>query len=155
MTVFVNDLHPSVRHYPDPDHPGWFTWDLPKDGRFHNIIGRMLVQPAGEGRGRCRIFPDESHTNMGGMLHGGAVLTFIDMALFAGGRVAGADTKRAVTLDCATQFLSPGRPGLPLDAEVELLRETGRLAFFRGLVVQEGEIVASFTGTLRKFSRKQ
>ena len=114
----------------------------------------MLVQPAGEGKGRCRIFPDESHTNMGGMLHGGAILTFIDMALFAGGRVAGASTKRAVTLDCAAQFIGPGRPGLPLDAEVELIHETGRLAFFRGLVVQEGETIASFTGTLRKFSPK-
>jgi acyl-coenzyme A thioesterase PaaI-like protein len=77
------------------------------------------------------------------------------MALFAGGRVAGANTKRAVTLDCAVQFLSPGRPGLPLDCEVELLRETGRLAFFRGHVIQEGEIVASFTGTLRKFPPKK
>ncbi len=114
----------------------------------------MIVQPAGEARGRCRIFPDERHTNLGGMLHGGAILTFIDMALFAGGRVAGADTKKAVTLDCAVQFISPGRPGRPLDAEVELLRETGRLAFFRGLVLQGGETVASFTGTLRKPSPK-
>jgi uncharacterized protein (TIGR00369 family) len=148
----MTDHPPSVRHYPDPDHPGWHAWDLPKDGRFHETIGRMIVQPAGEGRGRCRIFPDESHTNRGGMLHGGAILTFIDMALFAGGRVAGASTRRAVTLDCAVQFLSPGRAGVPLDAEVELLRETGRLAFFRGLVVQEGETIAAFTGTLRKVS---
>ena len=115
----------------------------------------MIVQPAGDGKGRCRIFPDERHTNLGGVLHGGAILTFIDMAFFAGGRVAGAKTARAVTLDCAVQFISPGQPGLPLDAEVELLRETGRLAFFRGLVVQEGATVASFTGTLRKSSPKQ
>src|SRR4051812_42200666 len=115
----------------------------------------MIVQPAGEGRGRCRIFPDETHTNLGGMLHGGAILTFIDMALFAGGRVAGANTKRAATLDCAVQFIGPGRAGSPLDAEGELHRETGRLAFFRGLVVQEGETIASFTGTLRKSSPRQ
>ncbi len=151
----MTDLHPAIRHYADPENPGWYTWDLPDDGRFHNVIGRMIVQPAGEGKGRCRIFPDETQTNLGGMLHGGAILTFIDMALFAGGRVAGAKTARAVTLDCAAQFISPGRPGLPLDAEVELLRETGKLAFFRGLVVQEGETIAAFTGTLRKFSPRQ
>jgi acyl-coenzyme A thioesterase PaaI-like protein len=36
----------------------------------------------------------------------------------------------------------------------EVLRETGRLVFLRGLVVQEDETVASFTGTVRKPSRK-
>jgi uncharacterized protein (TIGR00369 family) len=146
----VTDLHPSVTYYPDPENPGWFAWDLPRDGRFHQIIGRLLVRPDGEGRGTCRMFPDDSHTNLGGILHGGAILTFIDMALFAGGRAAGASTKRAVTLDCSVQFIAPGRPGIPLDAEVELLRETGRLAFFRGIAVQDGATIAAFSGTLRK-----
>ena len=61
---------------------------------------------------------------------------------------------RAVTLDCQVQFLGLGRIGLPLDAQVELLRETKNLAFFQGRVVQEDEIVAGFSGTLRKSSRK-
>ena len=146
----VTDVPPSIRPYPDPENPGWFAWDLPKNGRFHETIGRMLVRPEGDGRARCRMFPDESHTNLLGILHGGAVLTFIDMALFAGGRAAGVTTKGAVTLDCSVQFISPGKAGLPLDAEVELLRETGRLAFFRGRVVQEDETVVAFSGTLRK-----
>jgi hypothetical protein len=36
---------------------------------------------------------------------------------------------------------------------VEVLRESKRLVSLRGLVEQEGEIVASWTGTLRKLSR--
>jgi hypothetical protein len=31
-----------------------------------------------------------------------------------------------------------------------VLRETGRLIFLRGLVVQDEDLVASFTGTVRK-----
>ena len=100
------------------------------------------------------MFPEERHANLGDMVHGGAILTFIDMALFAGGRLAGANVMRAVTLDLSTRFLSPGRIGVPLDAEVELLRETKRLAFFAGKVVQEGELVAAFSGALRKSSRE-
>ena len=42
---------------------------------------------------------------------------------------------------------------MPLDAEVELLRETKRLVFLAGKVVQEGELVAAFSGALRKASR--
>ena len=124
------------------------------DDRFNRVLGKLLVRESGPGRGICRMFPDTSHSNLGDMVHGGAILTFIDMALFAGGRMAGADVTRAVTLDLSTRFLSPGRIGVPMDAEVELLRETGRLIFLDGRVTQEGELVASFTGALRKASRK-
>lgn len=145
------DVHPLIRHEPDPDHPGWWSWDV-ADGpaRFNDAIGKLLVRGDGPGRARCRMFPDRSHSNLGEMVHGGAVLTFIDMAFFAGGSLAGADVMRAVTLDCNVPFLRPGRLGVPLDAEVELLRETRRLAFFAGRVVQEEDLVAHFTGALRK-----
>ena len=148
------DVHPLIRHAPDPEHPGWWTWDLPDDKRFHSVIGKLLVREEGPGRAACRMFPEERHSNLGDMVHGGAILTFIDMALFAGGRMAGADVNRAVTLDLSTRFLSPGRIGVPLDAEVELLRETGRLIFLDGRVTQEGELVASFTGALRKAAQR-
>jgi acyl-coenzyme A thioesterase PaaI-like protein len=148
------DVHPLIKHAPDPDHPGWWTWDVAlDDGRFNTVIGKLLVREDGPGRASCRMFPEERHSNLGDMVHGGAILTFIDMALFAGGRLAGANVMRAVTLDLSTRFLDRGRIGVPLDAEVELLRETKRLVFLAGKVVQEGVLVASFSGALRKASR--
>ena len=150
------DVHPLIRHAPDPDHPGWWSWDLTSQGeRFNAVIGKLLVRPEGPGRATCRMFPETRHSNLGDMVHGGAILTFIDMAFFAGGRIAGADVIRAVTLDCQVQFLGRGRIGVPLDAQVELLRETRNLAFFQGRIVQEDEIVAGFSGTLRKAGRKE
>lgn len=148
------DVHPLIDHRPDPEYPGWWSWAVKTDNRFNQVLGKLLVREGGPQRGICRMFPEERHANLGNMIHGGAILTFIDMALFAGGRMAGADVIRAVTLDLSTRFLSPGRIGVPLDAEVELLRETGRLVFLDGRVTQEGELVASFTGALRKASRK-
>lgn len=147
------DVHPLIRHEPDPDHPGWWSWEVAAADRFNGVIGKLLVRPEGEGRAACRMFPEGRHLNLGDMVHGGALLTFIDMALFAGGRLAGANVVRAVTLDLSTRFLAPGKPGVPLDAHVELLRETKRLAFFAGKVVQGEELIAHFTGALRKSSR--
>jgi uncharacterized protein (TIGR00369 family) len=147
------DVHPLIHHAPDPEHPGWWTWDVAAEDRFNAVIGKLLVRPGEPGHATCRMFPEEHHANLGNMIHGGAILTFIDMALFAGGRLAGADVIRAVTLDLSTRFLSPGQVGVPLDAEVELLRETKRLAFFAGKVVQEGELIAAFSGALRKSSK--
>jgi len=143
-------MHPDIRHAPDPDHPGWWTWDLPDDSRYNATIGKLLVRADGPGRARCRMFPTRAHSNLGHVVHGGAILTFIDMAFFAGGHMAGMSDTNAVTLDCTAQFIGAAKLDVPLDAEVELVRETGRLAFFRGLVIQDGATVASFTGTLRK-----
>jgi acyl-coenzyme A thioesterase PaaI-like protein len=146
-------MHPLLRHEPDPDHPGWWTWELAGEERYNATIGKLLVRADGPGRGRCRMFPDARHSNLGNVVHGGAILTFIDMAMFAGGYAAGGSLGPSVTLDLSAQFLSGAKLGLPLDCSVELLRESKRLAVMRGLVEQEGAIVASWSGTLRKLSR--
>ena len=153
------DVHPAIRHEPDPDHPGWWTWEVASGGpqlpeRFNATIGKLLVRADGPGRATCRMFPQGRHSNLGDMVHGGAILTFIDMALFAGGRLTGVDVKSAVTLDCNVRFLAPGAIGVAMDAEVELLSETKRLAVFAGKVVQGDVNVAAFSGTLRKSVRK-
>lgn len=146
-------MHPSIVHVPSPDHPGWWTWDLPDDDRFNATIGKLLVRGEGAARARCRMFPDRRHANVSDIVHGGAILTLIDMTIFAGGHLAGVSDVAGVTLDLSCQFIAPAELGGSLDATIELLRETKRLAFMRGLVEQEGRMVASWTGTLRKISR--
>ena len=134
----------------DPDHPGWYSWgDFPR-GSFAAATGRFLFKPDGPGRGLCRIMPTEAHQNMGGSLHGGAVMSFIDMALFAGGRCAGMAEGHYVTLDMTTHFLARGRAGPPLDAHVQLVRQTRGHVFLQGIVTQEDEPCYSFTGTLKR-----
>ena len=74
---------------PDPDHLGWYSWgDMPADS-FAAQTGKMIYQPRAPGRAVVRMFPEERHMNMGGSIHGGAVMSFIDMALFSGGFCAG------------------------------------------------------------------
>ena len=52
-----------------------------------------------------------------------------------------------MTLDLSAQFIGGGMIGEPFEARVELLRETGRMLFLRGLIVQEDTpTIASFTG---------
>ncbi|MBX3561243.1 MAG: PaaI family thioesterase [Sphingomonas sp.] len=140
--------HPLVGHAPDPDHPGWWTWDLPRDGGYYANVGKLLVRADGPGRALFRMFPDDSHRNLEGGVHGGALMTFIDMAMFAGGTLATGTAVMGVTLDCHVRFLAPVRPGSPIDAEVEVLRQSGRTLFVQGRVIQDGETVASYTGGL-------
>ena len=45
------------------------------------------------------------------------------------------------------------RPGSPLDAHVELVRQTRGHAFLQGVVKQDGETCYSFSGTLKRVNR--
>jgi uncharacterized protein (TIGR00369 family) len=137
----------------DADHPGWFSWgDFPR-GSFASATGRLVFRPEEEGQARVRMFPTERHLNMGGSIHGGAVMSFIDMALFAGGRCAGMAEGHYVTLDCATHFIARGRIDIPLDAVVRLVGQTrGGHVFLSGHCEQDGQPTHSFTGTLKRIA---
>jgi len=115
------------------------------------VLGKQLVRHEGGQTCRTRMFPRTEHTNSAGNVHGAVTLGFIDVSLFSSLYVLGGiDAGRSVTLDLTSQFIGSGDASRPLDCVVELLRETGRLCFLRGLVVQDDDLVASFTGTVRK-----
>ena len=146
----LEDVEAPAGAQPDADHPGWYSWgDFPR-GSFASATGRLLFKPDGPGRGIARMFPTDAHMNMGGSIHGGAVMSFIDMAMFAGGRCAGMAQGHYVTLDMTTHFLARGKAGVPLDAHVELVRQTRGHVFLQGVVRQEGNACYSFTGTLAR-----
>ena len=142
---------PPFLYDDDPGEPGWKRWQFRDPTRFNAFIEPVHVRIDGD-IARVRMLPRREHSNMRDAVHGGALLGFIDIALFAGSRGFGViGAGGAVTLDLSAQFIGAGVWGRPLEARVELLRETGRMLFLRGLVVQEEQpMIASFTGTLRK-----
>ncbi len=134
----------------DPDHPGWQTWALSDATRYNAFLGPLLVRREGD-IARVRMRPERKHSNLANAVHGGTTLGFIDVALFGASRAFGLiEAGTAVTLDLSVQFIGAGKTGVVLEAEVELLRETRRLLFLRGLVVQGDDKVAAFSGTIRK-----
>ncbi len=138
---------------PDAENPGWLRWRIADPARFNEaVLGKQLVRAEGPDHCRMRILPQVPlHTNSAGNVHGAITLALIDVSLFAAMNVLrGTDAGRSVTLDLTSQFIGSGDAARPLDSVVELLRETQRLAFLRGLVVQDDDIVASFSATVRK-----
>ena len=141
---------PAFVYDDDPELPGWKRWQFRDATRFNAFIEPLHVR-VDDGIARVRMLPRRDHSNMRDHVHGGALLGFMDVALFAAARgfaVLGAGG--AVTVDLSAQFIDGGAIGVPLEARIELLRETGRMLFLRGLIVQEDRTIASFTGTLRK-----
>lgn len=145
------DCHPLT------DESGWYSWDLIDDTRFNAVVmGALKVRredgPTGP-KSRLRMLPERKHTNLQEMIHGAVTLSLIDISLFSAMHLLGGqDAGMAVTLELSTQFVGGGKPDEPLDAVTEILRETGRLMFLRGEVVQRDHIVAAYSGIVRKAS---
>ena len=144
------DCRPIAR-----EEDGWYSWNVGDDTRFNGaVLGDIQVRVEGD-RVRTRMQTELRHANLADNVHGGVTLALIDVSLFSAMNLLGTqDTGRAVTLELSNQFVGGGIVGKPLDAVTHVVRETGRLMFLRGDVVQpldDGEhMVGAFSGIIRK-----
>lgn len=84
-----------------------------------------------------------------GIVHGGAIMTFADMAL--GCAIGHANKFRAnfVTAQLSVQLVAAGRVGQLITCNPEILRVTSSLIFARGLIEAEGKVLASADGIFK------
>lgn len=137
----------SVFVPPDPfeDHVGPFYYRIAGDARQAGSV-------------HCVLPTAERHGNYAGGVHGGATLAFADYALcLVAGRAAdgGTNSAFAVTVSIEVQFLDAGKVGLPLEASGEPLQVTGRMAFARGSIFQQGRTIALWSGVCRHVPREK
>jgi len=137
---------------PAPEHPDWHEWRVP--GAFNReVIGTLLVRDEGDGWARTRIFPAALMGNVHGTIHGGIIAALADATLFAGpGVLTGQDLGASVTVELSVQFIGAGNMDEPLDGLVSILRETGRMIFCQGKIVQGDNAIAGFSGIVRKIA---
>lgn len=126
---------------------GWTTWSNGADP-FESTIGPFFFR-ATDGRAQCAFEAKPHHLNGGGAVHGGALMSFADFALFAIAHNALREVK-AVTLTCNSEFIGAGGLDAWIEAEGEVLRDTRSLVFVRGLITQASRPLLAFSGTLKK-----
>ncbi|MFN3854241.1 MAG: PaaI family thioesterase [Phreatobacter sp.] len=93
---------------------------------------------------------DARHGNPNGVLHGGAILTFVDTVL--GREVVKVTRRRCATVALNSQFMAAARPGDWIEAKVVIRKLTGSMAFVDAEVTAAGEPVLSATSIYRIFS---
>lgn len=147
----MSDGADSVRLLPDGPWAGWLRWTDPVPGTFLDSIGPSYSRGDGAGRAVVMLETSPSHANRLGALHGGFLAAFADHAYFAGLVAMGRpEQARGVTVDLGMQYCGSGEIGPHLRADVELLRETGRLMFLRLTISQDDELIVASTATVRK-----
>ena len=120
-------------------------WSERGAGGYTASIAPLWVRGAA-GAGRTVGFiADARHVNYQDTVHGGALMTFADIAL---GWIA-ADAighGKCVTAQLALQFVASPRVGEFVHCEAELVRRTAQLVFVRGLIRAGDRVVASADG---------
>ena len=136
----ANDRPPDDR----PDGPEWSPLEI--DSPYARALGPLYA--AGDPPGLW-LMPDERLANIAGVVHGGALATMADIALFVaagGGRLE--ERAVTVTLDCA--YLAPARLGVPLIATAEVTGGGRSILFASGRIASGGKAVLTFSGTLKR-----
>ncbi|WDI32450.1 PaaI family thioesterase [Hyphococcus flavus] len=95
------------------------------------------------------FFARPHHANLGGFVHGGALLTLADMALFDICRRK-IGLFRAVTVSLNSEFLRPGKVGTFIHASGETTAIGKSILFARGLVSADDKPLMNFSGTLKR-----
>jgi len=127
---------------------GWLTWG---DGRdpFETLCGPLCFRIEADGRARAAFMPERRHLNGGGFLHGGALMTFADFALFAFAHET-LKGQHAVTVTLSCELMGAGAEGSAIYAEGRVVRETRSMVFLQGVLEQDGAPIMSFSGVLKK-----
>jgi uncharacterized protein (TIGR00369 family) len=110
---------------------------------FEVHLGPIYERPESNGR-RFLLIADERHVNGRGVVHGGMLMTFADLAF---GQAAWDATGRAsvATVSMQSQFLKPARAGDRIEVTPELVRRTRSLLFLRGDFLVGDEAIYSAT----------
>lgn len=131
----------------DPRLEGYRKWE--GFDPFEEQTGPFYFREEGEGQFRCAFISGDQQMNCTGAMHGGALMTFADFAMFVFARPCLTDTS-AVTVSFSADFTAAAGPGEFLESTGEVVRETGSLIFVRGTIFRSQSTLMSFSGVLKK-----
>ena len=110
---------------------------------------KIVTDALGEGQARLSV-PIESHlTNSLGTVHGGVIMSLLDVALCTAARTLHPESVGVVTIDLSTSFIGAGT-GARLIAEARVMKDARTMSFVEAEAKNEdGSLVAKAIATVR------
>jgi len=134
-----------------PGVPLGFKLMLPNEG-FMATNGPYYLRRLPEGGYEYGFQSDARHQNPNNVLHGGAVIGFLDTIM---GHFAAASAKSptaTIGFDC--RFLASARPGPWIEGRAIMRRMTRTLAFVDGEAIADGKLLVTASGIFKVFEAK-
>lgn len=134
----------------DENRAGWRLFDFRGSGGWPDRWPPVEYCRDGEGLVRFRVMPPGPAVNHFGTLHGAflAGLAENSLGLFLAGEGEGFPS--VVTVSLAVDYVAPGRAGVMLDGELELIRDSYHMQFLRLKMSQDGSPVVHGSGVIKK-----
>ncbi len=134
---------------------GWKAWHARPEGRFVDGLGDVYYRDEPPGI-LAAIETSKRHANGLGFLHGGFLMAFVDVTMFATIRHT-LSQSAGVTLQCSTDFIGGGEIGKLLEGRGHVVKETGKLVWVAGTLTQDdgAKLICQWHGILRKVPRNR
>ena len=120
---------------PLENHVGPFYWKELDDGTQHFVLQA-----------------EARHCNRHEIVHGGLMMTMIDLAMVGAAKEVW--DEQLVTVSLNSEFIDAGRAGELVEARGELIRRTGSMAFVRGRVSVGERTLLSSSAVLKRLRVK-
>jgi len=116
---------------------------------------QMRTETLGKGTARLSV-PIETHlTNSMGSVHGGVIMSLLDVALCTAARTLHAESVGVITINMSTSFIGAGA-GARLFAEARVLKDGRSMSFVEGEAQNEdGTLVAKAVATVRVLHKEK
>ena len=97
---------------------------------LENLVGPFFWKELDDGTQHFVLKAEAQHCNRHEIVHGGLMMTMIDLAMVVAAKEH--SEEQVVTVSLNSEFIDAGHEGELLEARGELIRRTGSMAFVRG-----------------------
>ena len=110
---------------------------------------KIVTEALGQGTARLSLPVETEFTNSLGTVHGGVILSLLDVALCTAARTLHPDSTGVITIDLSTSFIGGGS-GERLFAEARVLKDGRSMSFVEGEARNaDSSLVAKAMATVR------
>ena len=129
-------------------NPLEFTRNYQKKIPFVTLL-KIRTDELGQGSARLSLPIEPQFTNSLGTVHGGVIMSLLDVALCTAARTLHPDSVGVITIDLSTSFIGAGS-GERLLAEGRVLKDARTMSFVEAEARnQDGSLVAKAIATVR------
>ena len=143
LTFFLSHPEPDMREALEFDDS--LDYRSIRDVGFNGLVGPFGFATAAEDEWRFYLDLDNRHGNVGGVCHGGALATLVDIGMGAAAfRAVG--HRPVATIELSVQFVAAAKPGNRVHGRSRLLRAVKSIVFMECEAWSQGRMVVRGTG---------
>jgi uncharacterized protein (TIGR00369 family) len=132
----------------DGPSAGWLTW---VGDPYEDMLGPFYFRSGDDGNPLGAFVPEARHANGGGIVHGGALMSFADTTIGAILYMM-LEGQYAVTVTLNSEFVGAGVVGSTIYASGRIVPDTKSLAFVHGQLAQDDKPIFTFSSVMKKIT---